>query len=117
MLDQPPDFLRKPVLPHAEQERLALCAQAGDRAAMDALIGSGYRLIRNMAYGWSNRFPGMADDLVSMGMWGYSVGVMKWKPGHGANVPSYCMIWAKAYIQKHLISNASIVKFGTTQKA
>jgi RNA polymerase sigma-32 factor len=99
----------------AERERALAEAwqERGDRAALDALVGSHVRLVVKIARGFKG-YGLPLGDLVSEGNLGLMQAARKFEPARGFRFATYAMWWIRAAIQEYVLRSWSLVKIGTT---
>lgn len=82
------------------------------QALKNKLITHNLRLVVKIAYEYS--FTDKVEDLFQEGSIGLMRGVEKFDPTRGVRLGNYCYHWIRAYILRHIINNARLVKIGTT---
>jgi len=103
-----------PMLAVEEEQRLALAAQNGSRAATEALVTSHVRLVVSIA----REFAGYGvpqDDLVSEGMLGLVEATQRFDPERGVRLAAYAAWWIRAYMRRYSIMNRRIVRAPSTR--
>jgi len=105
---------RYPMLtPVREREIATAWRDRGDRAALDALVGSHLRLVVKIARGFAGyRLP--LGDLVAEGNIGLLHAAEKFEPERGFRFSTYAMWWIRAAIQQYVLRSWSLVRVGTT---
>jgi RNA polymerase sigma-32 factor len=102
------------MLEAAEERKLAVAAQAGSRAATEALVTSHVRLVVSIA----REFAGYGvpiDDLVSEGMLGLVEATQRFDPERGVRLAAYAAWWIRAYMRRYSIMNRRIVRAPSTR--
>jgi RNA polymerase sigma-32 factor len=75
-------------------------AQAGDRAAVDAIVRSQLKLVVSIAAEVARRFPGASiDDLAQEGVEGLLTAIRKFDPARGMRLSTYAAWWVRAHVQ------------------
>ncbi len=87
--------------------------EAGDRQALDQLVGSHLRLVVKMARGYAG-YGLPLGDLVSEGHVGLMRAAQKFDPGRGFRFATYARWWIRAEIQEYVLRSWSLVRMGTT---
>jgi RNA polymerase sigma-32 factor len=108
------EIRRHPLLSREEEHDLALRHQAGDAEAGQRLITSNLRLVVKLARDYG-RLHGSLLDLVQEGNLGLSLALTKYDPNRGVKFSSYAAWWIRAYILKHLVDSARLVRIGKTE--
>ena len=115
-LDRYHEQIRETRLLTAEEERtLARRYQAkgGDVAAGEALVASQLRLVAKIAREYG-RDPQTLADLEQEGNVGLLLALRKFDPERGLRLSTYAAWWIRAYILKHVLDTARLVRVGTT---
>ncbi len=86
----------------------------GDLTAAHRLVTSNLRFVVKIAAEYKNYGMRLAD-LVQEGNLGLMMAVKKFNPHRGYRLITYAVWWIRAYIQKYVLQNWSLVKIGTTQ--
>jgi RNA polymerase sigma-32 factor len=108
------DAKRYPMLtPEREQELAIAWRGRGDRAALEALVGSHLRLVIKIARGFMGYGLPLAD-LVGEGNVGLLQAAEKFDPERGLRFSTYAMWWIRAAMQEYILHSWSLVKIGTT---
>jgi len=105
---------RYPMLSPERENEIALAwRDRGDRASLDALVGSHLRLVVKIARGFAGYGLPLAD-LVAEGNVGLMQAAEKFDPDRGFRFATYAMWWIRASIQEYILHSWSLVKIGTT---
>lgn len=107
--------LRHPLMTREEEHRVATAfATTGDRRLADKLVNANLRLVVKIAleYRCDAR---TVMDLIQEGNVGLMHAVEKFDAQRGIKLGTYASWWIRAYILKFIMSNARLVKVGTTQ--
>ena len=108
------EMRRHPLLTREEEHTIALeFAKSGDTKLSSRLVRANLRLVVKIALGY--RTPHNLLDLVQEGNVGLLHAVRKYDPNRGVKLSTYAGWWIRAYILKFILSNARLVKLGTTQ--
>jgi RNA polymerase sigma-32 factor len=88
--------------------------ETGDPKLAARLVNANVRLVVKIAleYRTSRRHLG---DLIQEGNFGLVHAVKKYDPRRGNRLCTYAAWWIRAYIRKFILSNARIVRLGTTE--
>jgi RNA polymerase sigma-32 factor len=109
------DIRLHPVLSREEEHEVAVrFAQTGDPKLGARLINANLRLVLKIAAEYRGERRNLLD-LVQEGNLGLIQAVRKYDPHRGVKLGSYAAWWIRAYILKFILSNARLVKIGTTQ--
>jgi RNA polymerase sigma-32 factor len=103
------------VLSREEEHEVAVrYLETGDRRLADQLVNANLRLVVKIAleYRVSRRTLG---DLVQEGNVGLVYAVRKYDPNRGIRFASYAVWWIRAFMLKFMLSDARLVKLGTTR--
>ena len=114
--------------PEEEKELTRRYREQGDLKAAERLVTANLRFVVKIAMEHRRFLPALRFeseggrgelvrllDLIQEGNIGLMMAVKKFDPERGYRLISYAVWWIRAYIQKYLISNYSLVKLGTTQ--
>jgi RNA polymerase sigma-32 factor len=114
--------------PEEEQELARRYREEGDLKAAERLVTANLRFVVKIAMEHRRFLPALRFeseggrgelvrllDLIQEGNIGLMMAVKKFDPERGYRLISYAVWWIRAYIQKYLLSNYSLVKLGTTQ--
>jgi RNA polymerase sigma-32 factor len=105
----------RPLAP-AEQERLAaLYSRTHDPRIEHRLIEANLRLVIKVARELDRTRGHQLDDLVQEGTLGLIKAIRRFDPAKGARLTTYAAVWIKAYVLKHIMDNARLVRVGTTR--
>ncbi len=104
---------RYPLFSREEEHALAVRAAAGDRQAAQQLAESQLRLVVKLAHEYTRAHRNLGD-LVQEGNVGLLHAVEKFDPERGVKLSTYASWWIRAYILRYLLTNARIVRLGTT---
>ena len=106
---------RHPLLAREEERRLALeYVKTGDARLAGRLVTANLRLVVKIALEYRSARRNLLD-LVQEGNVGLLHAVQKYDPNRGVKLATYAAWWIRAYILKFILSNARLVKLGTTQ--
>jgi len=108
------EIRRHAILSREEEHALALQYLAGDAAAGQKLITSNLRLVVKLARDYGRLHPSLLD-LIQEGNLGLSMALRKYDPNRGVKFSSYAAWWIRAYILKHLVDSARLVRVGKTE--
>jgi RNA polymerase sigma-32 factor len=109
------DLRRHPVLSREREHEIAVrFAKTGDSELEAQLINANLRLVVKIAAEYRGERRNLLD-LVQEGSLGLIQAVRKYDPNRGVKLSSYAAWWIRAYILKFILSNARLVKIGTTQ--
>jgi len=109
------DVRRHPLMSREEEHVIALrFVETGDERLAQRLVAANLRLVIKIAleYRSSRRH---LTDLVQEGNVGLIHAVHKYDPHRGVRFATYSSWWIRAYMLKFMLSNARLVKLGTTQ--
>jgi RNA polymerase sigma-32 factor len=105
---------RHPLLTREEEHSIALeFAKSGDLKLSSRLVKANLRLVIKIALEYRTHHNLL--DLVQEGNVGLLHAVQKYDPNRGVKLSTYAAWWIRAYILKFILSNARLVKLGTTQ--
>jgi len=100
-----------PLLKREEEQVYAkLWYEEGDKAAANVLVTSNLRLVVKVAMEYQRRTYANLLDLIQEGNMGLMHAVRKFDPYKGVRLISYAVWWIRAYIQKFLSDNKSLIK-------
>src|SRR3954465_9727756 len=103
---------RYPLIDRDEEHTLALrYINEGDQAAGQALITANLRLVVKLARDYGRMHPSLLD-LIQEGNLGLAMALRKYDPNRGVKFSSYAAWWIRAYILKHLVDTARLVRVG-----
>jgi len=108
------EIRRHPILDRDEEHVLALRYREGDAEAGNKLITSNLRLVVKLARDYGRLHPSLLD-LVQEGNLGLTMALDKYDPNRGVKFSSYAAWWIRAYILKHLVDSARLVRVGKTE--
>ena len=109
------DLRRHPVLSREREHEIAIrFAKTGESELGAQLINANLRLVVKIATEYRGERRNLLD-LVQEGNLGLIQAVHKYDPHRGVKLSSYAAWWIRAYILKFILSNARLVKIGTTQ--
>ena len=104
-----------PLLTPDQEKELALrFYDKGDLKAAHQLVTANLRFVIKIASEYRNYGMKMLD-LIQEGNIGLMMAVKKFNPHRGYRLITYAVWWIRAYIQKYVLQNWSLVKIGTTQ--
>jgi len=99
-----------------ERELAIRIKRYNDPVAEKDLIKANLRLVVKIAVDFQKMFRLHLQDLIQEGNVGLTKAARKFDPDKNVKFSFYASYWIKAYIQKYIMENWSIVKIGTTQK-
>jgi RNA polymerase sigma-32 factor len=106
---------RHPLLAREDERRIALeYVKTGDAQLAGRLVTANLRLVVKIALEYRSARRNLLD-LVQEGNVGLLHAVQKYDPNRGVKLATYAAWWIRAYILKFILSNARLVKLGTTQ--
>ena len=109
------ELRRHPLLTREEEQRIALeLIASGDQKLARRLVTANLRLVVKIALEYRTARHNLLD-LVQEGNLGLIHAVQKYDPHRGVKLATYASWWIRAYILKFILSNARLVKLGTTQ--
>jgi RNA polymerase sigma-32 factor len=98
-----------------EEHRTAVAfIETGDHGCADRLVTANLRLVVKIALEYRASHRNLLD-LIQEGNVGLVHAVQKYDPRRGVKLSTYASWWIRAYILKFILSNARLVKLGTTQ--
>ncbi|MDD5224150.1 MAG: RNA polymerase factor sigma-32 [bacterium] len=114
--------------PEEEKALARRYREEGDLKAAERLVTANLRFVVKIAMEHRRFLPALRFeseggrgelvrllDLIQEGNIGLMMAVKKFDPERGYRLISYAVWWIRAYIQKYLLANYSLVKLGTTQ--
>jgi RNA polymerase sigma-32 factor len=108
------EISRYPVLAPDEEQRLAIrYHDSGDLNAARELVLGNLRFALKIAMEYARFAPAM--DLVQEANLGLMEAVRRFDPYRGYRLISYAVWWIRAYVQRFIVENASVVRRGTTR--
>jgi RNA polymerase sigma-32 factor len=109
------DIRCHPVMSRAEEHDVAVTfASTGDRKCAARLVNANLRLVVKIVLEYRAE-RGNLMDLIQEGNIGLIHAVEKYDPRRGTRLGTYASWWIRAYVLKYIMSNARLVKLGTTQ--
>jgi RNA polymerase sigma-32 factor len=109
------DIRRHPVMSRDEEQRVATeYVTTRDQRLANRLVAANLRLVLKIALEYRSA-RGNLLDLVQEGNMGLVHAVQKFDPLRGVRLATYASWWMRAYMLKFILSNARLVKVGTTQ--
>ena len=109
------DLRRHPLLSREEEHRIAVAyVETGDSRLASQLVTANLRLVVKIALEYRTSHRNLLD-LVQEGNVGLLHAVQKYDPRRGVKLATYASWWIRAYVLKFILSNARLVKLGTTQ--
>ncbi len=109
------DVRRHPLMSREEEWRVAAeYATTGDQRLANRLVTANLRLVLKIAFEYRTA-RGNLLDLIQEGNVGLIHAVQKFDPHRNVRLSTYAAWWIRAYILKFILSNARLVKLGTTQ--
>lgn len=100
--------------PEEEKKLIKAYREDNDISAAYKLISSNLWLVVKIAKSYSNMARNLLD-LIQEGNIGLMEAVKNFDPAKGTRLPSYAVLWIKAYIIRYIMANIRLVKIGTTQ--
>ncbi len=97
-----------------ELELVKAYRENNDISAAYKLISSNLWLVVKIAKNYA-RIAKNLLDLIQEGNIGLMEAVKNFDPTKGTHLPSYAVLWIKAYIIRYIMANIRLVKIGTTQ--
>ncbi len=108
------DVRRHPLLSREEEHRIATeFVATGDQRFANMLVAANLRLVVKIALEYRTAHGNLLD-LVQEGNVGLLHAVRKYDPRRGVKLSTYASWWMRAYILRFILSNARLVKLGTT---
>jgi RNA polymerase sigma-32 factor len=108
------DLRRHPLLTREEEHRIACeYVETGNPKLAEKLIAANLRLVVKIALEYRTAHGNLLD-LVQEGNVGLIHAVRKYDPRRGVKLATYAAWWMRAYILRFILSNARLVKLGTT---
>lgn len=107
------DLASHPVLTREQELALVARYKAGEAAAGQELILANLRYVVKIAYTYRGYGMGI-HDLVQEGSIGLMRALKKYDPAYGFKFFTYATYWIRAKIHAFIMSNWSLVKYGTT---
>lgn len=106
-----------PVLSHDEQLVLVKDWQNNsNNRSLDKLVLSNMKLVNKEAFAAKKKNSHLSyEDLVQEGISGLLHAANMFDSSHNVTFISYAMLWVRANMKSHIMSNRSIVKLGTTR--
>jgi RNA polymerase sigma-32 factor len=109
------DLRRHPLLTREEEHTIAVAyAETNDPRLASRLVTANLRLVLKIALEYRTSHRNLLD-LVQEGNLGLIHAVHKYDPRRGVKLATYASWWIRAYVLKFILSNARLVKLGTTQ--
>ncbi|HEV3031680.1 MAG TPA: sigma-70 family RNA polymerase sigma factor [Polyangia bacterium] len=109
------ELRRYPLMSRDEEHAVALrYAETGDPRLARQLVTANLRLVVKIALEFRTSRRDLLD-LVQEGNIGLVYAVHKYDPHRGVKLGTYASWWIRAYVLKFILSNARLVKLGTTQ--
>jgi RNA polymerase sigma-32 factor len=106
---------RLPVLPEAEQHRLAVrFAATRDPRLGERLVTTNLRLVITIVRDLAPRHHHLSD-LIQEGNLGLMCAVQRFDPGRGTKLSSYAGCWIRAYVLRYLMEQTRAVRVGTRE--
>ncbi len=106
---------RYPLIDREAEHALALrYINDKDEAAGQAMITANLRLVVKLARDYGRMHPSLLD-LIQEGNLGLAMALRKYDPHRGVKFSSYAAWWIRAYILKHLVDTARLVRVGKTE--
>jgi RNA polymerase sigma-32 factor len=101
-----------PTLSREEEHELAVRAQEGDQAAIDALVRANLRFVNAVALQY-RRYGIPISELVAEGNLGLMMGVRKFDPHRGTRFVTYAGYWIRAYVLDLVVRSTTMVGAGS----
>jgi RNA polymerase sigma factor (sigma-70 family) len=109
---------RTQIIPAAEQVALCRRAQAGDRAARDALVVASMGLVYSVAKCWVRSAPGLElDDLAAEGVFGLLRAIEKFDCDRGIKFATYAVHWIKHAVRTAHDDDSGLKRGDTARSA
>jgi RNA polymerase sigma-32 factor len=110
------DVRRHAVMSRDEEHDVAArFVETGDQTLAARLVHANLRLVLKLAFEY--RVPRRSlFDLIQEGNLGLVHAVQRYDPFRGIKLATYAVWWIRAYMLKFIISNARLVRIGTTQR-
>ena len=109
------DVRRHELMSRDEEHEVAVkFVETGDARLANRLVTANLRLVVKIALEYRTSHRNVLD-LVQEGNVGLIHAVHKYDPHRGVKLATYASWWIRAYILKFILSNARLVKLGTTQ--
>lgn len=108
--------LGQPLLSEQVERDLVARAQAGDRAALDALLAAHMRLVYSVARSYAKHGVPM-EDLVAEGMLALCEAARRFDPSRGFRFATCGRCWLKAHLRRYTLHNRRIVSAPSTRNA
>jgi RNA polymerase sigma-32 factor len=109
------DVRRHELMSREEEHEVAVkFIETGDARLASRLVTANLRLVVKIALEYRTSHRNVLD-LVQEGNVGLIHAVHKYDPHRGVKLATYASWWIRAYILKFILSNARLVKLGTTQ--
>ena len=109
------DVRRYRIMSREEEHEVAVrFHETGDQKLAGRLVTANLRLVLKIALEYRS-VRRQLNDVVQEGNLGLLHAVQKFDPHRGVKLSSYAAWWIRAYILKYILSNARLVKLGTTQ--
>jgi RNA polymerase sigma-32 factor len=108
------ELRRHPLYDRKQEHALAIAYEGGDRAAGQRLVEANLRLVVKLAREYG-RLQASLLDLVQEGNLGLAMALTKYDPHRGVRFSSYAAWWIRAYMLRHLIESARLVRLGKTE--
>jgi RNA polymerase sigma-32 factor len=108
-----------PPIPHDKQKELIAAWQSSkDKEALDTVIFSNMRLVSREAWKLASKNVASSfEDLMQEGVAGLLRAAESYDPTKGASFLSYGMMWANAYMKRHMMDRKCIVRLATTRSS
>ncbi|MDR1838060.1 MAG: RNA polymerase sigma factor RpoD/SigA [Treponema sp.] len=110
------DIRKIPLLSREEEEKAAIEAAAGNKAARDKLVNSNLRFVINIA----KRYQGLGlslEDLISEGNTGLLTAVDRFDVNKGCHFISYAVWWIRQAIMSALCEQSKTIRLPTNRAA
>ncbi len=104
-----------PLIAGSARDALYSRAASGDTDARRALVSANLRFVVKVAVGY-RRYGLPLEDLIQEGNVGLVKAVERFDPSRGVTLLTYAVWWIRAYIQRYILDNWSLVRMGTTRE-
>ena len=108
------EISRYPLIPQAEEVRLAQGIRVGDAECLDKLVRSNLRFVVSVAKKYQNQGVSLSD-LINEGNLGLIRAAHKFDETKGIKFISYAVWWMKAYITKAINETGSMIRLPANQ--
>src|SRR4051812_14270521 len=98
--------------PEEEAQLTRRYAETGDPRLRDLLVESNLRLVNKIAGEYATSARTEFHDLVQEGSLGLIEAVHRFDPARGTRLGTYAGFWIRAFILRHIMDNARLVRLG-----